>query len=70
MSGYSLTWLGAEILTVGELRRQLEDIPDHLRVRVPSLNRCPGEFIEADHLFVCIRDGEVCLDGDISEAKK
>lgn len=68
MSGYSTMYEGK--LTVGELTAELDGLPKNTVVCVPSLNRAPGEFINADHVYVDLRDNTVCIDGDVAEASK
>lgn len=68
MSGQSSYSPGG--VTVGKLKDLLKGWSNDLVVKVPSINRDPGSFIKADHVFIDGRDGEVTIDGDISEARK
>lgn len=66
MSGSSHTL--DKSLTVGDLKKLLDGVDDAWVVEVPSMHRCPGSFIGADHVFVDPRDKTVSIDGDIAEA--
>ena len=66
MSGSSFSYMKS--ITVGELVSLLQSYPPDLIVQVPSLSRCKGNFIDADHIFVDTKEGYVSLDGDIAEA--
>ena len=68
MSGYSTSF--DKKVTVGDLKKFLEQCPDDYLVEVPSLNRCQGSFITVDHAFVDPRDKTVSIDGDISETRR
>ena len=67
MSGTSHSFVGGKQLTVAALLDLLRDVPGHLWVEAPSLNRCPGKFIQADHVFIDTKDGYISIDGDIGE---
>ena len=68
MSGYSTSF--DKKVTVGDLRKFLEQCPDDYLVEVPSLNRCQGSSITVDHAFVDPRDKTVSIDGDIAETRR
>ncbi len=57
-------------LTVGILRQLLDQLPEDLPIQIPSLNRSPGSFINADHVFIDTKENYVSIDGDISESFK
>lgn len=67
MSGESHSYMRP--ITLGDFRRITSGLPDEYMIEVPSINRCPGEFIGADHVFVDPREAKLSIDGDISEAK-
>lgn len=68
MSGSSHSAAGGSFLHTQllELLRGVGDSGPY-RVLVPSLNRCPGKFVELDHVFIDPQDRTISLDGDISE---
>lgn len=66
MSGFSMSYT---VLTAGALKAALANVPDDMPVLVPSINRRPGEFIPADHVFVDSKENYLSIDGDIAEAK-
>lgn len=68
MSGSSYSAPGGSFLHT-QLMKFLHGLDEGtpLRVMVPSLNRCPGQFVELDHIFYDPRDKIISLDGDISE---
>lgn len=68
MSGSSYTYFTP--LKNCQLRYLLEQLPDDAIIQVPSINREPGKFISADHVFFDSRENTISLDGDISEAHK
>ena len=68
MSGYSTSF--DQKMTVGGLKKLLDQCPDDYLVEVPSLNRCRGSLITADHVYVDPRDKTVSIDGDIAETRR
>lgn len=68
MSGQSYMYFRE--MTSKELQVLLARLPDDAVIQIPSINREPGQFIGADHVFYDPRENTICIDGDISEAKK
>ena len=44
-------------ITIGKLKNLLKGWPNDLVIKVHSINRAPGSFIRADHVFIDGREG-------------